>query len=103
VNLVLKGFRTLIAAPDGSVAVNPTGNPGMAKGGTGDILTGIIAGLLAQYPALPVANVAAGAVYLHGLAGDLAASETDPSSMIAGDLLDAIPKAYQALRKDQAE
>ena len=103
VNLVLKGFRTLIAAPDGSVAVNPTGNPGMAKGGTGDILTGIIAGLLAQYPALPVANVAAGAVYLHGLAGDLAACETDPSSMIAGDLLDAIPKAYQALRKDQAE
>jgi len=102
VNLVLKGFRTLIAAPTGSVAVNPTGNPGMAKGGTGDVLTGIIAGLLAQYPALPVADVTAGAVYLHGLAGDLAACERDPASVIAGDLLEAIPKAYQTLRKAQA-
>jgi NAD(P)H-hydrate epimerase len=103
VNLVLKGFRTLIAAPDGRVAVNPTANPGMAKGGTGDVLTGIIAGLLAQYPTLSVASVAAGAVYLHGLAGDLAASELDQSSMIAGDLLDAIPQAYQTLRKVHAE
>jgi NAD(P)H-hydrate epimerase len=103
VNLVLKGFQTLIAAPNGSVAVNPTGNPGMAKGGTGDVLTGIIAGLLAQYPTLSVADVAAGAVYLHGLAGDLAACNLDPASIIAGDLLDAIPQAYQALRKGQPE
>ncbi len=103
VNLVLKGYRTLIAAPDGRVSVNPTGTPGMAKGGTGDILTGVIAGLLAQYPALPVADVAAGAVYLHGLAGDLAARNTDPVSMLAGDLLDAIPQAYRRLRKGQAQ
>ena len=103
VNLVLKGFRTLIAAPDGSVAVNPTGNPGMAKGGTGDVLTGIIAGLLAQYPTLPAADVAAGAVYLHGLAGDLAAGNLDPASIIAGDLVEAIPHAYQALKKVRAE
>lgn len=103
VNLVLKGFRTLIAAPNGSVTVNPTGNPGMAKGGTGDVLTGIIAGLLAQYPTLPVAEVAAGAVYLHGLAGDLAAENLDPASIIAGDLVEAIPHAYQALKKVRAE
>ena len=103
VTLVLKGFRTLTAAPNGSIEVNPTGNPGMAKGGTGDVLTGIIAGLLAQYPGLPVADVAAGAVYLHGLAGDLAACNLDLASIIAGDLLEAIPQAFQALRKGQAE
>jgi hydroxyethylthiazole kinase-like uncharacterized protein yjeF len=101
--LVLKGFRTLIASPEGQVAVNPTGNPGMAKGGTGDVLTGVIAGLLSQFPALSVAQVAAGAVYLHGLAGDLAARSTDVASMIAGDLLEAIPQAYTVLRKGHAQ
>lgn len=101
VNLVLKGFRTLIAAPSGLVTVNPTGNPGMAKGGSGDVLTGIISGLLAQYPSIPFAQVVAGAVYLHGLAGDLAAAQSDPVSMIAGDLLEALPQAYGALRKSQ--
>lgn len=102
-NLVLKGFRTLIASSNGQVAVNPTGNPGMAKGGTGDVLTGVIAGLLAQFPALSVAQVVAGAVYLHGLAGDLAARSTDVASMIAGDLLEAIPQAYTALRNGHAQ
>ncbi|HLY61658.1 MAG TPA: NAD(P)H-hydrate dehydratase [Terriglobia bacterium] len=101
VNLVLKGFRTLIASPSGAVAVNPTGNPGMAKGGSGDVLTGIIAGLLAQYPTIPFAQVVAGAVYLHGLAGDLAAAQSDPASMIASDLLEALPKAYSVLRKSE--
>jgi len=97
VTLVLKGFRTLTAAPDGQVWVNPTGNPGMASGGTGDVLTGLIAGLLAQYPARPVTDVVAAAVYLHGLAGDLAASELGEASLIAGDLLDALPRAFRAL------
>ncbi|HEV2348669.1 MAG TPA: NAD(P)H-hydrate dehydratase [Terriglobia bacterium] len=101
VNLVLKGYRTLVAAPSGAVSVNPTGNPGMAKGGTGDVLTGIMAGLLAQYPSIPFAQVVAGAVYLHGLAGDLAAARLDSASMIAGDLLEAIPQAYGVLRKSQ--
>jgi len=66
--VVLKGHRTLIAAPDGTVWVNPTGNPGMATGGTGDILTGMVAGLIAQHPqnALEATVLA---VYLHGLAG----------------------------------
>ena len=74
VTLVLKGARTLIAHPDGRVAVNTSGNPGMAKGGSGDVLTGLIAGLLAQYPDDPVHAVEA-AVYLHGLAADLAVRE----------------------------
>jgi ADP-dependent NAD(P)H-hydrate dehydratase / NAD(P)H-hydrate epimerase len=100
VNLVLKGFRTLIASPGGAVAVNPTGNPGMAKGGSGDVLTGIIAGLLAQYSSIPFAQIVAGAVYLHGLAGDLAAAHSGPASMIAGDLLEAIPQAYGVLGKN---
>ena len=73
--LVLKGARTLIAHPDGRVAVNTTGNPGMAKGGSGDLLTGLIAGLLAQYPDEPARAVEA-AVYLHGLAADLAVRVT---------------------------
>jgi ADP-dependent NAD(P)H-hydrate dehydratase / NAD(P)H-hydrate epimerase len=94
VTLVLKGFRTLIASPDGQVEVNPTGNPGMATGGTGDVLTGLTAGLLAQFPSRPVGEVATAAVYLHGLAGDLAAAELGQPSMLAGDLLEMIPEAY---------
>ncbi|MGH9375047.1 MAG: ADP-dependent NAD(P)H-hydrate dehydratase, partial [Terriglobia bacterium] len=95
--LVLKGARTLAASPDGRVAVNPTGNPGMATGGAGDCLTGIIAGLLAQFPEKPVTEVLAAAVYLHGLAGDVAARKMGEAPMIAGDLIDAIPEAWLSL------
>jgi NAD(P)H-hydrate epimerase len=97
VTLVLKGFRTLIASPDGQIEVNLTGNPGMAKGGTGDVLTGMLAGLLAQYPAHPVGEVATAAVYLHGLAGDLAARDQGQHCMLAGDLLEKVPAAYREL------
>jgi NAD(P)H-hydrate epimerase len=97
VTLVLKGYRTLTAAPGGEVWVNPAGNPGMASGGTGDVLTGLVAGLLAQYPERPAAEVTAAAVYLHGLAGDLAAKDVGETSLIAGDLLDALPRAFRAL------
>ncbi len=97
VHLVLKGARTLVASPDGEVAVNPTGNPGMATGGTGDCLTGIIAGLLAQFPRRPPAGVVSAAVYLHGLAGDFAARKMGQASMMAGDLLRALPEALQSL------
>jgi NAD(P)H-hydrate epimerase len=100
ITLVLKGYRTLIATPDGQVWVNPTGNPGMATGGTGDVLTGLTAGLLAQYPAHPVGEVATAAVYLHGLAGDLAAEEFGQQSMLAGDLLEKVPKAFKELTID---
>ena len=71
VTLVLKGWRTLVAHPDGRVAVNTTGNPAMAKGGSGDILTGIVAAMLAQYRG-DVASAVEAAVYLHGLAADFA-------------------------------
>jgi NAD(P)H-hydrate epimerase len=101
VNLVLKGFRTLTAAPDGTVWVNPTGNPGMATGGTGDVLTGLLAGLVAQYRDRPIHEVAAAAVYLHGLAGDLAAEQTGQASLIAGDLLAALPRAYKQVAEEQ--
>jgi len=97
--LVLKGSRTLTAAPDGQVWVNPTGNPGMATGGTGDVLTGLIAGLVAQHSTRPPAEVAAAGVFVHGLAGDLAAQELGEISLVAGDLLDALPRAFRALRE----
>jgi NAD(P)H-hydrate epimerase len=97
VNLVLKGFRTLTAAPDGKVWVNPTGNPGMATAGTGDVLTGVMAGLVAQYRDRPLSEVAAAAVYLHGLAGDLVAKELGQALLIAGDLIGALPRAYKVL------
>jgi hydroxyethylthiazole kinase-like uncharacterized protein yjeF len=103
VNLVLKGCRTLVAAPDAQVWVNPTGNPGMASGGTGDVLTGLIAGILAQYPGRPVSEGVAAAVYLHGLAGDLAAQELGQASLIAGDVLEAVPRAFRFLREGRLQ
>ncbi len=94
VTLVLKGARTLVAHPDGRVAVNTTGNPGMAKGGSGDVLTGLIAGLLAQYPAEPERAVEA-AVYLHGLAADLAVREADEHTVLATDSLQFLAQAFR--------
>jgi len=89
--LVLKGAGTVIATPDGRLFVNSTGNPGMATGGTGDVLTGMIGSLLAQgYTAVQAACLG---VYLHGVAGDLAAEEKGETGMIAGDLIEKIPDA----------
>jgi NAD(P)H-hydrate epimerase len=95
--VVLKGHRTLIAAPDGTVWVNPTGNPGMATGGTGDILTGIVAGLLAQFPKQALEATAL-AVYLHGLAGDIACEALGENSLVATDLLEFLPEAFARMR-----
>ncbi|MDQ6665530.1 MAG: NAD(P)H-hydrate dehydratase [Acidobacteriota bacterium] len=92
VHLVLKGQRTLIAFPDGRVWINPTGSPSMATGGTGDILTGMITGFLAQFPKQPDLAIAA-AVYLHGLSGQLAAAELGEKCMVATDLLKYLPAA----------
>jgi NAD(P)H-hydrate epimerase len=100
--VVLKGHRTLIAAPDGAVWVNPTGNPGMATGGTGDILTGMVAGLIAQHPRHALAATAL-AVYLHGLAGDLASESVGESSLVATDLLRFLPQAFAEMRKQKSE
>ncbi|MGA2697711.1 MAG: NAD(P)H-hydrate dehydratase [Terriglobales bacterium] len=92
--VVLKGHRTLIAHPNGEVWVNATGNPGMATGGTGDILTGMVAGMLAQHPKQPLEAVVS-AVYLHGLAGDVACESTGEHSLIATDLLKGLPEAFR--------
>jgi ADP-dependent NAD(P)H-hydrate dehydratase / NAD(P)H-hydrate epimerase len=94
VTLVLKGARTLIAHPDGHVAVNTTGNPGMAKGGSGDLLTGLVAGLLAQYPAQAAQAVEA-AVYLHGLAADFAVRDADQHTLLATDSLAQFSRAFR--------
>jgi NAD(P)H-hydrate epimerase len=94
VTLVLKGWRTLIAHPDGAVAVNTTGNPGMAKGGSGDMLTGLIAGMLAQYQN-ETARAVEAAVYLHGLAADLAVIETDEHTLLATDSLREFSRAFR--------
>ncbi len=93
--LVLKGHRTLIAFADGRVWINPTGTPALATGGTGDILTGTIAGFLAQFPDDADRAVAA-AVYVHGLAGELGAAELGEKSLIATDLLRFYPAAFHA-------
>lgn len=95
--IVLKGARTIIAAPDGNVYVNPTGNPGMATAGSGDVLTGVIAGLISQN-VLPVEAAKAG-VFLHGLAGDIVAAEKGYYGLIAGDVLEAIPYAIKHLQE----
>jgi hydroxyethylthiazole kinase-like uncharacterized protein yjeF len=99
--VVLKGHRTLIAAPDGTVWVNSTGNPGMATGGTGDILTGIVAGLIAQHPQHTLEATAL-AVYLHGLAGDLASESIGENSLVATDLVRFLPQAFAQLRKQKS-
>jgi NAD(P)H-hydrate epimerase len=98
VTVVLKGHRTLIATHDGIVWVNATGNPGMATGGTGDILTGMIAGLMSQHPDRMFEAVLT-AVYLHGVAGDVACETTGEHSLTATDLLRALPQAFRGARE----
>ncbi len=92
---VLKGYQTVVASPDGSLYRNFTGNPGLATAGSGDVLAGLIAGLLVQ--GLPVFSAASLGVYLHGLAGDLASREKGEPSLLAGDLLKKIPSAIRFL------
>lgn len=98
--LVLKSSRTLVAGPDGEVWINPTGNAGMATGGSGDVLTGLLAGLLAQKPDDPVA-AAVTAVYLHGLAGDIAASRLGTRAMIASDITAMLGDAFIEVGGDE--
>lgn len=100
--VVLKGHRTLIAQPDGEVWVNTTGNPGMATGGTGDILTGMISGFIAQNPDRIVEAMIA-AVHLHGLAGDVACESMGEHSLVATDLLKALPEAFRRVREAAQE
>jgi NAD(P)H-hydrate epimerase len=95
-HLVLKGATSVVAAPDGTVLLNPTGNPGMASGGTGDVLTGIVGAFLAR--GLAAADALPAAVYLHGLAGDVAAGRVGEESLVARDVVTALPDAFARLR-----
>ncbi len=97
--VVLKGARTVIATPQGRVFINPTGNPGMASGGTGDVLAGILAGLLAQ--GLAVEDSLKLGVFLHGFAGDLVATERGQIGMIASDIVEMLPEAMRRLSQDK--
>ena len=100
--VVLKGHRTVIAEPGGAIWVNATGNPGMATGGTGDILTGMVAGLIAQNPDR-IMEAAIAAVHLHGLAGDVACEIMGEHSLVATDLLTALPEAFRRVRRAAQE
>ena len=93
VYLVLKGHRTIVAAPDGRLAVNTTGNSGMAKGGSGDILSGMVVSLLGQ--GMEPFDACCAAVYCHGRAGDMAAAELGERGMSPADLLSRLPCAYK--------
>ncbi|MFC1825340.1 NAD(P)H-hydrate dehydratase, partial [Thermodesulfobacteriota bacterium] len=98
-HLVLKGARTLITDPDGTLHVNPTGNPALASGGTGDVLTGLIGGFLAR--GWPPATAAMGGVYLHGLAADLLAEEMGGTGILAGELLNVLPELMSLLSQGE--
>ncbi len=98
VHLVLKGDRTVIAFPDGRVWINPTGSPSMATGGTGDVLTGMIAGLVAQFPEhFNIEYALLAAVYLHGRAGELGAEALGEKSFMATDLFEFLPEAMREI------
>lgn len=94
--VVLKGAHTGIASPDGSYCFNTTGNPGMATGGSGDVLTGLITGLLAQ--GMSALDAALAGVYIHGLAGDLAAEDLGQEALIAGDMIRSLGRAFNEIR-----
>jgi ADP-dependent NAD(P)H-hydrate dehydratase / NAD(P)H-hydrate epimerase len=96
VYVVLKGVPTIVATPEGDAFINTTGNPGMATAGSGDVLTGIIASLLGQ--GLDAASASVLGVYLHGLAGDTAAAVLGEHSLIASDIISALPEAFQCLK-----
>ena len=95
--VVLKGYRTVTALPDGTVYINPTGGPALAKGGSGDVLAGMTVSLLGQ--GFPVKDAVLTAVYLHGLAGDLCAAELTDYSVTASDVIAAIPRAIKTILK----
>jgi hydroxyethylthiazole kinase-like uncharacterized protein yjeF len=94
--VILKGSGTVIAAPGGLAYINSTGNPGMATGGTGDVLTGMLAGLTAQFGTSDWLRLLAFGVYLHGLAADLPYRDSGEAPLMASDLIHAIPRAYQS-------
>lgn len=99
ITLVLKGHETVVATPGGDVFVNPSGNSGMATGGTGDVLTGMIGSFLAQ--GYEPGDAAVLGVYLHGLSGDFAVEQRTPESLVATDLIDSLPDVFRFLREER--
>jgi hydroxyethylthiazole kinase-like uncharacterized protein yjeF len=97
VALALKGAGTVIGGPDGRVFINPTGNPGMASGGSGDVLTGMVGAFLAR--GFDAVTALQAGCFLHGLAGDLACAERGEEALIAGDIIEAIPAAMAPARR----
>jgi NAD(P)H-hydrate repair Nnr-like enzyme with NAD(P)H-hydrate dehydratase domain len=101
--VLLKGFNTVMASPDGKVFVNMTGNPGLAKGGSGDILTGLLTALIGQFGTVDLLRVMALGAYLHGAAAELLAQSSDPSGMLASEVADAVPFARRKLLQELQE
>ena len=99
-HVLLKGFRTVMAAPDGRVFINSTGNPGLAKGGSGDVLTGVIAGLTAQFGTDDWLRLIALGAWLHGRAAESLAEDADPSGIVASEVARALPYARQELLQE---
>ena len=97
--LVLKGARTLIGEPNGEIHLNPTGNPALSSGGSGDVLTGLIGGFLAR--GWPMVKAALGGVYLHGLAADFLAEDMGQSGILAGELLTVLPELMASLARGE--
>lgn len=99
--VVLKGARSVVAAPDGRVFINPTGNPGMSSGGMGDVLTGVISGLISQkYSPLQACVLG---TFVHGLSGDIASKEKGPSGITATDVADSVPRALKQVQTQDKE
>ncbi len=101
--VVLKGFHTVLASPTGEVLINTTGNAGLAKGGSGDVLTGLLAGLIGQFGTGNFLRVLALGVYLHGLAAELLAQQSDASGILASEVAQAIPYARRKLLQELQE
>jgi hydroxyethylthiazole kinase-like uncharacterized protein yjeF len=99
-HVILKGYHTILAAPDGRVLVNTTGGPALAKGGTGDVLTGVLAALTAQFGTEDWLRVLALGVFLHGTAGDILSREEDPSGILAHQVAETIPNAREWVLKE---
>jgi hydroxyethylthiazole kinase-like uncharacterized protein yjeF len=99
-HVVLKGFHTIVASPKGDIFINATGNAGLAKGGTGDVLTGVLAALTGQFGTADWLRVLTLGVYLHGLAAELAVTKGDLSGLLAGDVAGLVPHARQRLLKE---
>jgi hydroxyethylthiazole kinase-like uncharacterized protein yjeF len=99
-HVILKGSHTVIAAPDGQIFINTSGNPGLAKGGSGDVLTGLLAGLTAQFKTDDWARILALGVYLHGKAAELATKNTDESGLLATEVAAAVPHARHQLLQE---